>query len=381
MRDGSTNVYYMYIKEIQLTNFNNYETTQVRFHSQVNALTGKNGMGKTNMLDAVYYICIGKSYFSSGDKYVVRKGESFFRCEGEFDGENGKDIVEVKVTPGKKKEIVLSGKKLERLSDHIGRFPCVIIAPVDIQLMLDGSEERRKFLDNTVMQFDRSYVDSILAYNRLLKHRNATLKGFAEKHYYDQRMIDSISHGMYKPAQKIHEMRQALIQDLSPLFDHYYGLISGESESCSIIYKSQLDAESLEELFAKNIDRDKILSRTSSGIHKDDITLKMNGEPLKNFASQGQLKSVILALKLAQYEILSQKNENLPILILDDIFDKLDRSRVEHLLSIVASEKIGQVFISDTNEDRIPELLTKIKVEHTAFRVDGGQLEEIHSKA
>jgi DNA replication and repair protein RecF len=370
----------MHIKELQLINFNNYETAHVRFHKEVNALTGKNGAGKTNILDAVYYSCIGKSYFSSGDKYVVRKGETVFRCQGEFDGDRGKEKVEVKVTPGKKKEIILSGKKLERLSDHIGRFPCVIIAPVDIQLMLEGSEERRKFLDNTIMQFDRSYVDAILAYNRLLKHRNATLKGFAEKHYYDQRMIDSISNGMYKPAQKIHKMRHALINDLSPLFDHYYGLISGESEKCSISYKSQLVDSSLEELFQKNIDRDKILSRTNSGIHKDDITLKMNGEALKNFASQGQLKSVILALKLCQYEILSRKNENLPILILDDIFDKLDRSRVEHLLSIVASDKIGQVFISDTNEDRIPELLTKISVAHKAFRVDGGQLEEIHSK-
>ncbi|MFT6338590.1 MAG: DNA replication and repair protein RecF [Halioglobus sp.] len=370
----------MYIKEIQLTNFNNYETTQVKFHDQVNALTGKNGMGKTNLLDAVYYACIGKSYFSSGDKYVVRKGETFFRCEGLFDGEKGKNIVEVKVTPGKKKEIVLSGKKLDRLSDHIGRFPCVIIAPVDIQLMLEGSEERRKFLDNTVMQFDRSYVDAILVYNKLLKHRNAMLKGFSEKHYYDQRMIDSISHGMYKPAKKIHEMRKALIQDLSPLFDYYFGVISGENEHCSISYKSQLDGETLQELFIKNTEKDKILSRTSSGIHKDDITLKMNGEPLRNFASQGQLKSVILALKLAQYEILSQKNENLPILILDDIFDKLDRSRVEHLLSIIASDKVGQVFISDTNEDRVPELLNKINVAHKAFRVDGGQLEEIHSK-
>jgi len=369
----------MKIKSIQLTNFNNYATVQTEFHPQVNALTGKNGMGKTNMLDAVYYLCIGKSYFSSGDKYVVKKGEKFFRCFGTFENKNGLDEVEIKVIPGKKKEIILSGKKRERLSDHIGQFPCVIIAPIDIQLMLEGSEERRKLLDNTIMQYDRGYVDAILAYNRLLKQRNITLKTFAEKHYYDPNLLDSMSVGMYKPAQMIYEMRKALIDELSPLFEKYYNIISGKIESCSIEYASQLDKDSLENLFKSTLERDKILSRTSSGIHKDDIALKMNGERLKNFASQGQLKSVIISLKLAQYEILSEKNDNLPILILDDIFDKLDRNRVEHLLSIVASDDLGQVFISDTNADRIPELLTKLNVEHSTYKVDDGQLEKIRS--
>ena len=369
----------MQVKSIQLINFNNYSSVQTDFHPQVNALTGSNGMGKTNLLDAVYYLCIGKSYFSSGDKYVVKKGETAFRCFGVFQNDKGIEEVEIKVTPGKKKEIILSGKKRERLSDHIGQFPCVIIAPVDIQLMLDGSEERRKLLDNTVMQYDRSYVDAILIYNRLLKQRNVTLKMFAEKHYFDQSLLDSISFGMYKPSQLIFEMRKSLIEELSPLFEKYYTIISGESESCSIGYKSHLKSASLEELFQTGIEKDKILCRTSSGIHKDDIVLKMNGEPLKNFASQGQLKSVILALKLAQYEILSKRNDTLPILILDDIFDKLDRNRVEQLLSIVASDELGQVFISDTNVDRIPDLLRKLNVDHATYKVNGGQLEKIHS--
>ncbi len=369
----------MQVKSIQLTNFNNYATVQADFHPQVNALTGKNGMGKTNMLDAVYYLCIGKSYFSSGDKYVVKKGETFFRCFGVFENGSGKEEVEIKVIPGKKKEIILSGKKRERLSDHIGQFPCVIIAPIDIQLMLEGSEERRKLLDNTIMQYDRSYVDAILAYNRLLKQRNVTLKMFAEKHYFDQRLLDSISVGMYKPAQMIYDMRKALIDQLSPLFEKYYKIISGDNEQCSIGYASHLEKDSLENIFQSVMEKDKILSRTTSGIHKDDIALKMNEQNLKNFASQGQLKSVILALKLAQYEILSNKNDTLPILILDDIFDKLDRKRVEQLLSIVASDELGQVFISDTNVDRVPDLLTKLNVEHSAYIVNEGQLEKVRS--
>jgi len=371
----------MYIKDLVLTNFNNYDSASVSFHAQVNALTGKNGMGKTNMLDAVYYLCIGKSYFSSGDKYVLKKGQDFFRCEGQFDTNGDLEKVEVIVNPGKKKVIKLSGKKRERLSDHIGKFPCVIIAPVDIQLMLEGSEERRKFLDNTIMQFDRTYVEAVLGYNRLLKQRNATFKAFAEKHYYDQNLINALSAGMYAPAQKIYEMRKSLVEDLSPLFNKYYKIISGDSEQCDVEYKSQLHSGTLEELFSKSIEKDKILNRTTSGIHKDDITLSMNGEPLKNFASQGQLKSVVLALKLAQYDILTKNNDNLPILILDDIFDKLDRSRVEHLLDIVATDGFGQVFISDTNEDRVPSLLAKLNVEHKAFRVDEGRLEEVHRTA
>ncbi|MEM9547623.1 MAG: DNA replication and repair protein RecF [Bacteroidota bacterium] len=369
----------MQIKSIQLTNFNNYADVRADFHPQVNALTGKNGMGKTNMLDAVYYLCIGKSYFSSGDKYVLKKGESFFRCFGTFSNSSGIEEVEIKVTPGKKKEIILSGKKRTRLSDHIGKFPCVIIAPIDIQLMLEGSEERRKLLDNTIMQYDRAYVDAILAYNRLLKQRNATLKMFAEKHYYDQTLLDSISAGMYSPAQMIYTMRNTLIDQLSPLFEKYYKIISEENEACSIGYSSHLESDTLENLFVADLEKDKILTRTSSGIHKDDIALKMNGQNLKNFASQGQLKSVIIALKLAQYEILSTKSDSLPILILDDIFDKLDRNRVEHLLSIVASDDLGQVFISDTNTDRVPDLLTKLNVEHSTYLVNGGQLEEIRS--
>ena len=369
----------MQIKSIQLTNFNNYGSSQAEFHPKVNALTGKNGEGKTNMLDAVYYLCIGKSYFSSGDKHVVKKGEKFFRCFGVFENKGGIEEVEIKVSPGKKKEIILSGKKRERLSDHIGQFPCVIIAPIDIQLMLEGSEERRKLLDNTIMQYDRGYVEAILAYNRLLKQRNVTLKMFAEKHYYDQNLLDSISIGMYKPAQTIFEMRRELIEKLYPPFEKYYNIISGENETCNIGYSSQLEKDSLENLFKSSLEKDKILSRTSLGIHKDDIALKMNGESLKNFASQGQLKTVILALKLAQYEILSKMNDNLPILILDDIFDKLDRNRVEQLLSIVASDELGQVFISDTNTDRVPDLLTKLNIEHFTYNVNGGQLEKIHS--
>jgi len=367
----------MHLRQLSLTNFNNYEAASIALHPKMNAFTGLNGMGKTNVLDAIYYLCLGKSYFSSIDKYVVRHGQQFFRLEGDFTTNTGAESVEVKVTPGSKKEIIFSGKKRAKLSDHIGSLPCVIIAPADIQLMLEGSEERRKFLDNTLMQYDKGYVADIIAYNRLLKQRNATFKAFAEKHYYDQSLIDSISAGMYEPAANIHRLRAELAEGLSPLFEKYYGIISDEREQCTINYISELHDRPLIEIFAKNQEKDKILTRTTGGIHKDDIQFKMNDIQLKNFASQGQLKSFVLALKLAQYEFLASKSQTTPILILDDIFDKLDRNRVGRLLQMLSDETFGQVCISDTNPDRVPGILSELGVEYQAYEVETGTVKQI----
>ena len=362
----------MHLLDITVANYNNYDTVAIKVHSKMNALTGLNGMGKTNLLDAIYYLCLGKSYFNSSDRHVVRHGEEFFRVQGAFETKTGKETVEIKVSPGRKKEIVFSGKKRDRLSDHIGTLPCVIIAPDDIQLMLEGSEERRKFLDNTLMQYDPVYVADIIAYNRLLKQRNALLKTFAEKHYYDQSLVDSISNGMYEPAARIFAARKKLVEGLSPLFEKYYGLISDEREHCAITYKSSLEGHTLQELFAQNMEKDKILTRTTTGIHKDDILFKMNDIQLKNFASQGQLKSFVLSLKLAQYEVVSSSGGTLPILILDDIFDKLDRDRVGRLLQLLSEDNFGQIFISDTNEDRVPGILAQMNLEHQSYVVHGG---------
>lgn len=362
----------MHLDHITISNYNNYSLADVNLHAKMNAFTGLNGMGKTNLLDAVYYLCLGKSYFTSSDKYVVRQGEHFFRTEGIFQTPTGRESVEIKVSPGRKKEIIFSGKKRNKLSDHIGTLPCVIIAPIDVQLMLEGSEQRRKFLDNTIMQYDKVYVADVLSYNRLLKQRNATLKTFAEKHYYDKNLIDSISKGMMEPAHRMYGKRTSLVEGLSPLFEKYYGLIADEQEQCTITYKSQLESKTLAEIFQTNIEKDKILARTSGGIHKDDIGFKMNENTLKNFASQGQLKSFVLSLKLAQYEMVSRMSGISPILILDDIFDKLDRNRVGRLLELLSEDSFGQIFISDTNVDRVPDLLKEKNIKHKAFEIENG---------
>jgi len=367
----------MHLRQLVIANFNNYESASVVLHPKMNAFTGLNGMGKTNVLDAIYYLCLGKSYFSSTDRYVVRHGQEFFRVEGDFDTNTGIEKVEVKVNPGTKKEIIYSGKKRKKLSDHIGSLPCVIIAPADIQLMLDGSEERRKFLDNTLMQYDATYVADIITYNRLLKQRNTTYKAFADKHYYDQHLIDSISASMYEPAQRIHQLRATLAEGLSPLFEKYYSLISDEREHCTITYKSQLSEHTLQEIFVKNQEKDKLLTRTTAGIHKDDIQFKMNDIQLKNFASQGQLKSFVLSLKLAQYEMLATKSDTTPILILDDIFDKLDKERVGRLLKLLTEDTFGQVCISDTNADRVPGILADMNIDYKGYQVHEGAIKEL----
>lgn len=362
------------IDTLKLTQFRNYDAATLTFHPNVNALTGMNGMGKTNVLDALYYLCLGKSYFSGTDKMVVMQDKDFFRIEGIFYEQEQKEIVVIKSKNGSRKEIEISGKKAEKISDHVGRFLCVIIAPDDIQMMLEGSEERRNFLNNTIVQTEKSYLDDLLLYNALLKRRNALLKSFAEQKRYDDLLLESVTSGMYDPAARIYEQRKIHAAQMLPVFIDTYGEISGKKEACNICYQSQLDSDTLPNLMQKNKDKDRILARTSQGIHKDDLLFTMNGEPLRNFASQGQLKSFVLALKLTQYRMLKQNSGQQPILLLDDIFDKLDMLRVRQLLTMLIKNAFGQIFITDTNQDRISKILEEIGTEYRVFTVVDGEV-------
>ncbi len=364
----------MTINALKLTQFRNYEAGNLVFHNKFNAFVGLNGMGKTNILDALYYLCLGKSYFSSGDRMVIMQSKDFFRIEGTFDTNTDMEKVVIKSQSGNRKDIEVSGKKVDRIGDHVGKFLCVMIAPADIQLMLEGSEERRNFLNNTIVQTDRSYLDDLMLYSNLLKRRNALLKAFADQRYFDSFLLESVSAGMYAPAQRIFEKRKAQVAQMQDIFTETYAEISGQRESCSITYESQLYAEDLESLMKKSLDKDRILARTSFGIHKDDLIFTMNGEPLKHFASQGQLKSFVLSLKLTQYKLLETNSGKKPVLLLDDIFDKLDPSRVKHLLSLLLDNNFGQVFITDTNEDRMVKVLKEIDTEYSIFTVDCGTI-------
>lgn len=369
----------MIIRTLKLTQYRNYSQMAIDFDPFINALTGMNGVGKTNVLDAIYHICLGKSYFTNLDKHLFLQDHDFFRLDADFIIKEQQEKVVIKSKAGSRKEIEISGKKLAKVSDHVGRFLSVIIAPDDVKLLMEGSEERRNFLNNTIVQTDKTYLEDLILYNALLKRRNTLLKTFADQKRTDDLLLESITMGMYAPSQRIFEKRKQVTEQLKPLFNEIYADISGQREACNIVYESQLEHENLQALMQKSKDKDIILARTTKGIHKDDLIFTMNGSPLGSFASQGQLKSFVMALKLTQYRLLQNHAKENPILLLDDIFDKLDAERVRQLLSLLIHQNFGQIFITDTQSDRIHKILDEIGNQYRLFHVENGSLNLFHA--
>ncbi len=347
----------MLLKKIKLTNFKNYEEEQFDIQNKIVTITGDNGMGKTNLLDAIYYTCLGKSYTTALDKNVARHGQDFFRIESHFENETEKCSIVLKIKPGLLKEITVNHHKITKLSDYIGKIPVVMVSPDDVHTLLVGNEERRNFLNNTIVQYDKTYIDHISLYNRLLKQRNALLKDFQEKKYYDGDLLWVLSQRMASPAQYIYTQRKALMDQIMPFFQANYAAISKGKEQCAILYSSQLDKDDFLHLTDYALEKDKANCRTSVGIHKDEILFSLDGMPIKDYGSQGQLKSYIFALKLSQYNILVANTNTKPMLLLDDIFDKLDPSRVAHLIDLIQADAFGQVFITDTHKGRVESML------------------------
>lgn len=362
----------MHLKELKLTNFKNYESQKLLFSKQLNCFVGKNGMGKTNLLDAIYYLCMSKSYAGINDKKLVIHDGDFFRLEGGFVLKKKKIKIVAKVIPGSSKVIEKNDVPYKKLMDHIGSFPVVMIVPDDTMLVSEGSEIRRKFMDNTLSQLEPLYLSGLIIYNKILKQRNALLKQFAIEKYYDEKLVETYNQQLLEPAELIFKSRNSFIKEFVPLFDQCYQKISGEQETVSCEYYSQLLNESLNTLLKQSAEKDSVLQRTTCGTHRDDLKFFLGGHSLKSFASQGQLKSFVLALKLAQYEMLRKHKKVEPILLLDDIFDKLDRFRVEHLISLLMENKFGQVFITDTHESRLQEIIEKFDSESKKFVIDSG---------
>lgn len=368
--------YTLFLRQLQLVQFKNYEKLDQQFSKRIVCLTGKNGTGKTNLLDAIAYSCIGKSYFQSTDKHCVKKGEDFFRIAAKFEGAlKGELVVKYKINSGK--DIEWEEKKFDRISDVVGRIPLVVIAPDDIIDFLSGSQQRRRFLDFTISQYDKQYLKDLMQYNRLLKQRNASLKSVEGVHHLDKTLLFTLSKQMDALASNIHNSRLKFIKTFEPELTSAYATISNKSEAIACTYSSQLEEKPLYELHKEYFDKDAHLQRTTKGIHKDDLNVQIDGEPLKIYASQGQRKSFILALKTAQYYWLYGQTKRKPILLLDDFFEKLDASRLAALVQLVLDMKFGQVFITDTDADRVQHLLQNAGADFQLFRVKNATLEEM----
>jgi DNA replication and repair protein RecF len=367
----------LYLEKLILTNFKNYESESLSCSPQLNCMVGMNGMGKTNLLDAVYYLCMGKSHFKLVDSNVMRHEAGFFRLEGHFILSGRNEKIVAKVQPRRRKELERNGVSYQRLSDHVGLLPVVFIAPDDTYLISEGSEARRQFLDNTLSQLDHRYLQELIRYNQVLKQRNALLKQFGESGRSQPDLLEVYDRQLLEPAGYIHRRRRDFLADFAPYLTETVHILSGAREEVSCAYRSRLDEAPLEKLLRDAREKDCLLERSTVGIHKDDLVFLLGEHPLKRFGSQGQLKSFVLALKLAQYELLRRHKEVAPILLLDDIFDKLDRSRVEQLLGLLLSRSFGQIFITDTHEQRLENIIRRFDANYRTFKVINGHAEEM----
>ncbi len=367
----------MYLDHYKLTFFKNYASQQIDCSQRLNGFTGRNGMGKTNLIDAIYYLCMGKSYFSGIDQYHVMHEEAFFRLEGHFRRDGKEEKLVIKVQPRKRKEIERNDVAYQRLSEHVGRYPVVIVVPDDTNLVSEGSEARRRFLDNTLSQLDAEYLRQLITYNQLLKQRNALLKQWGQHADADLTLLPFYNQRLVAPASYIHERRHRFTSRFRELLQEAYTHISGGQEVVDCEYRSQLNDNAYDILLQNRAEKDRVLQRTTAGVHRDDLQFTIRERPLRLYASQGQLKSFVLSLKLAQYRLLKEEKNRSPILLLDDIFDKLDAERVDHLLSYILQEEYGQIFLSDTDTARVNRLAQRFTDDYRLFTIADGQAQPL----
>ena len=365
----------MHLKNLSLIYFKNYEEAQLTFSTNINCFVGNNGVGKTNLLDAIYYMCFCKSYFNSIDSQNIRFEKQFFTIEATFDRNEQEDKVFCGVKRGQKKVFKKNKKEYEKLADHIGLFPLVIISPADRNLIIEGSETRRKFIDGVISQSDKIYLQQIIKYSQVVSQRNALLKYFAANFTYDPTTLGIYNDQLIDLANKIYAKRCEFMEQFNPIFKSYYMAISGVKEKVSLEYKSQLNDNDLGSLLEENLNKDKILQYTTSGIHKDDLLFKIGDYSIKKQGSQGQQKTYLIALKLAQFDFIKNLVGYKPLLLLDDIFDKLDDTRVESIVRLVSEHHFGQIFITDTHKERTEEIVKKIDDSYKIFNVVDGVIQ------
>ena len=356
----------LFIHSISLLQFKNYANRSFTFEKKVTGFCGKNGVGKTNILDAIHYLCITKSYFSNSDAINVQHGSQGFRIQGmmELDGVTEKAVCVIRENG--KKEFSINDELYSRFSQHIGRYPCVVIAPDDAVLITGGSEERRSFLDSLLSQLDAEYLQNLILYNKILQQRNSFLKASAESGNVDESLLTVFDEQLIPHGDAIFKKRRDFLVSFLPKVKRLYAEIARQEEGLSLLYESRLLEAPFGDVLASTRQKDILLQRTTAGIHRDDIVIQLGEQPFKSIASQGQRKSLLFALKLTELEVIKTEKGFAPLLLLDDVFEKLDETRIVSLLKNVCVDNEGQVFITDTNCERLARHLTEI---NAAFNI------------
>ena len=359
----------MYLKQITLTQYKNIRSKTFDFNPKINCFIGDNGKGKSNILDAIYHLAFGKSYFNPIATQNIQLGEEFFVIEGRYERENREEKIVCNLKKGQKKVMKRNGKEYEKLTDHIGLIPTVIISPADRDLISEGSSTRRKFMDGVIGQTDALFLKNLIEYQKILSQRNALLKFFALNNTFEPETLAIYNIQLVQRSTALYEKRKAFMETFIPVFNARYHDISEGNERVDLEYESQLHKNSHQELLENSFEKDKVLQYTSTGIHKDDINFLLETQPIKKFGSQGQQKTFLIALKLAQFDFLKKQTGGAPILLLDDAFDKLDQKRVTQIISLVDQNDFGQIFLTDTHEERTVNALQTLKSTYELFKL------------
>ena len=366
----SENFAFMRLKKLLLINFKNLPQAEITLADGINCFVGDNGAGKTNILDAVHYLSMSKSAFTMTDGQSVHHGEEFFVTEGSYLTDTGAmELVNCSFSRKGGKVLKRNGKEYERIADHVGGFPVVISSPRDTELIMDAAEERRRYLNSFISQLDRAYLASMMRYNTVLAERNKFLKSSS-----DEAMLQIYDMQLAEHGTRVYERRKEIIERMQPMVAEYYSTLSEDREQVEMVYRSELEQMPLTEVLLRNRERDIVNQFTTAGVHRDDIIFRIGGYPLRKYGSQGQQKSFLIALKLAQYRLLAEATGEKPILLLDDLFDKLDLGRVEKLLTIVGGDDFGQILITDCNKLRLESTLERADKEYSLFMVEGGDV-------
>lgn len=365
----------MYIQQLSLINYKNFDQADLSFSEKLNCFIGNNGVGKTNLLDAIYYLSFCKSYFTSIEGMNIKHDTDFFVIQGTYSRSGSTENIYCGLKKQKKKLFKRNDKAYKKLAQHIGLLPLVMVSPADINLIIGGSDERRRFMDGVISQYDKQYLDTLLKYNRVINQRNILLKQFAEKNYFDNDSLEIWDEQLAHYGSIISNKRKHFIEDFLPVFQNYYSSISEDKESVNLKYTTQLDNNDFLTLIAENRPKDRVVKYSTVGTHKDDLDFYLGNYSMRKLGSQGQQKTFLIALKLAQYAFIQKVSGLKPILLLDDIFDKLDAHRVKQIIAITSSKEFGQIFVTDTNREHLDQIIQQVGTDYRIFAVENGTVE------